>query len=175
MTQQPSRPYIGYEYKEIPATGKDASLLLDCYESFGWVPDENRAPAPGRQPSVVYLKRDRKIVNKMELTRLQRNFESCIQEITMLEQSGRRTALMWALLVGLAGTAFMAGSVFAVTSTPPRILLTILLAVPGFAGWVLPVFLYRFLLQSRTRRTRPLIDAKYEEVYQLCEKGHALL
>ena len=70
MTQQPSRPYIGYEYKEIPATGKDASLLLDCYESFGWVPDENRAPAPGRQPSVVYLKRDRKIVNKMELTRL---------------------------------------------------------------------------------------------------------
>ena len=93
----------------------------------------------------------------------------------MLEQSGRRTALMWARLVGLAGTAFMAGSVFAVTSTPPRILLTILLAVPGFTGWVLPVFLYRFLLQSRTRRTRPLIDAKYEEVYQLCEKGHALL
>ena len=33
------------------------------------------------------LKRDRKIVNKTELTRLQRNFEACVREIQSLENS----------------------------------------------------------------------------------------
>ncbi len=33
----------------------------------------------------VYLKRNRKLINKMELTRLQRNFESCMQEIQRME------------------------------------------------------------------------------------------
>lgn len=39
--------YIGYEYKELTVPGRDVSLLLDGYESFGWQPDENR-PAPGQ-------------------------------------------------------------------------------------------------------------------------------
>ena len=41
MTQSSSGRYIGYEYKQVPAAGQDISLLLDCYESFGWQQDEN--------------------------------------------------------------------------------------------------------------------------------------
>ncbi len=175
MTQSSSGRYIGYEYKQVPAAGQDISLLLDCYESFGWQQDENHPVAPGVRPAVLYLKRDRKIINKMELTRLQRNFEACLREIDLLERSKTSAATLWALLVGLAGTAFMAGSVFAVTAAPPHYLLTILLAVPGFAGWILPVFLRRRLTRARTRRVQPFIEAKYEEIYALCEKGHALL
>lgn len=53
--------YIGYEYKELTVPGRDVSLLLDGYESFGWQPDENH-PAPGQGRTVtLYLKRDRKI------------------------------------------------------------------------------------------------------------------
>ena len=102
--------YIGYEYKELTVPGRDVSLLLDGYESFGWQPDENH-PAPGQGRTVtLYLKRDRKIINKMELTRLQRNFEACLRQIDRLRREPARTATAWALFVGLVGTAFMAGA-----------------------------------------------------------------
>lgn len=174
MNPQQSR-YIGYEYKEITVPGRDASLMLDCYESFGWTPDDHRPLTSGRSTTTLHLKRDRKIINKMELTRLQRNFEACMREIQSLERSKSRAATLSALVVGLVGTAFMAGAVFAVTAQTPHYLLMEVLALPGFVGWALPCFLYRFQLQARTRHVQPLIEAKYEEIYQLCEKGHALL
>ena len=76
-----SGPFIGYEYKEIDAAGERAAFYLDCYESFGWLPDE-RTPAKGK----LLLKRERKIMNKAELTRLPRGNERwelprCFQKI----------------------------------------------------------------------------------------------
>lgn len=167
--------YIGYEYKELTVSGRDVSLLLDGYESFGWQPDENR-PAPGQGRTVtLYLKRDRKIINKMELTRLQRNFEACLRQIDRLRREPARTATAWALFAGLVGTAFMAGAVFAVTHTPPHYLLMTALAVPAFGGWAAAPLLYPRLLLHRQERLRPALDAQYEQIWQLCEKGQSLL
>ena len=39
--------YIGYEYKELTVPGRDVSLLLDGYESFGWHRTKT-APRPAR-------------------------------------------------------------------------------------------------------------------------------
>ena len=82
---------------------------------------------------------------------------------------------MWALFIGLLGTAFMAGSVFAVTAQPPHIILCIVLAIPAFAGWVLPLFVYRKIVQKQTEKMIPLIEEKYDEIYEICEKGSKLL
>lgn len=115
MMQELESTYIGYEYKEIQVAQKDLSLFLDCYENFGWMPDENHPTDHSGETVTVYLKRNRKLINKMELTRLQRNFESCMQEIQRMERSKKQTATVWAMIVGVIGTVFMAGSVFAVT------------------------------------------------------------
>lgn len=175
MNPEPENTYIGYEYKEISVAAKDLSLYLDGYENFGWIPEAPRPADPGRGTVTLRLKRNRKIINKMELTRLQRNFESCMEEIRQMERSPRQVATAWALSAALAGTVFMAGAVFAVTGEPPRYLAMILLAVPAFAGWILAPLLYRFQFQRQHRKLQPFIDAKYEEIYQLCEKGHSLL
>ena len=90
---------------------------------------------------ILRLKRDRKIINKMELTRLQRNFESCVREIDMLEKSKTSAATVYALIIAVIGTAFMAGATFAVTAQPPHISLCILFAIPGFIGWIHPYFI----------------------------------
>lgn len=174
------RRFVGYEYKEIISDKEKMSFMIDCYECFGWELDNNYVSntvnAHGPSPKVTTgMKRDRKIMNKMELTRLQRNFESCVKEIGMLEQAKTSGATMWALVIGFIGTAFMAGSVFAVTADPPRILLCILLAVPAFAGWILPLFVYRKIVREQTEKMIPLIEEKYEEIYELCEKGNKLL
>lgn len=86
------------------------------------------------------LRRDRKIVNKMELTRLQRHFGACLRELDQLEESRTARARICAVMTGILGTAFLAGSTFAVTHQPPMVALMVVLAVPGFAGWIAPWF-----------------------------------
>lgn len=163
------------EYKEITVHSEKASLYLDCYESFGWRQDENFPPKESGEKITLKLKRDRRLVNKTELTRLQRHFEADMEEIDALERSKSGTAAAWALAVGLLGTIFMAGSVFAVTAEPPQLVLSIVLAVPAFAGWIAPYFVYRQAKLKKARQVEPFINAKMEEVYALCEKGQGLL
>lgn len=175
MEEAKRNPFIGYEYKEVTVSSEQVSLYLDCYETFGWEEDRNFPSAPGLNLTTIRLKRDRKIINKMELTRLQRQFEACAREIQDLERSKHTIASIWALVVGMIGTVFMAGAVFALTCTPPIYWLCALLAVPAFAGWACPIFLFRYKVRVRTHQVQPLIEAKYDEIYEVCEKAHSLL
>ena len=114
-------------------------------------------------------------MNKAELTRLQRNFDSCMEEIQELEASKRSGPTSVAITTGVLGTACMAGSVFAITAEQPLVPLCILLAIPGFLGWILPWFLYRRLVRRRSQKLAPIIEGKYDELYAVCEKGSKLL
>ena len=167
--------FISYEYKDINVREELASFYLDCYEHFGWQQDEHFASTVGGGKVHLKLKRNRKIVNKVELTRLQRHFEADMEEIFALENSKTRFAEMLSISIGVVGTAFMAGSVFAVTANPPIIWLCALLGIPAFAGWILPYFVYQKIKTQKTQQVTPFIEAKYDEIYEICEKGHALL
>lgn len=180
-TGRKKKNFVGYEYKEIIAESGKASFLLDGYECFGWelsesLTENRESKNPSYQKkTILHLKRNRKIVNKMELTRLQRNFEACVKEIEALEKSKTSLATIYALATGIIGTAFMAGSVFAVTAQPPYIIISIVLAVPGFIGWIVPYFLYKRVVRKQTEKLVPLIEQKYDEIYEICEKGNKLL
>lgn len=164
-----SAGFIGYEYKEVETKGNRASMYLDCYPSFGWTVDERT------KNGTVTLKRDRKIINKVELTRLQRHFEACMEELDQLERSKTTAATMAAIVIGLIGCAFMAGSVFLVTHEPPLWVPSFLLAVPGFLGWILPYFAFKKLAAKRTKVVTELMEQKYDEIYEICEQGNRLL
>lgn len=167
--------FMGYDYKEIAADGERAAFCLDCYENFGWVLDERTQEDGSVGKGKFLLKRERKIVNKMELTRLQRHFEACMDEIKVLEKSKTANATLWAIVVGLIGTALLAGATFAVTHEPPLYVLCAILAVPGFAGWTIPYFLYQKLAAKRSKIVAELVEQKYDEIYEICEQGNKLL
>lgn len=183
--EQNKRKYMAYDYKEVEVQEEKYSFFADSYECFGWEMDENVIGTERSNPyspntvhgnkRKLYLKRDRKIMNKAELTRLQRNFEACVQEVEALERSKTAKASIWALTVGVIGTAFMAGSVFAVTAATPKILLCVILAIPAFLGWITPYFLYKKMTAENMKKLLPLIEDKYDEIYELCEKGSKLL
>ena len=180
--EREQKDFVGYEYKEVTAEGGRISLLLDGYENLGWELDERlmesgqgrRFPS-NSQKTVLRMKRNRKIINKVELTRLQRNFEACVNEIDMLEKEKTSIATVYALVLGMIGTVFMAGSTFAVTANPPSYILCIVLAIPGFLGWIFPYFLYKRIVGKQAKRIAPLIEEKYDEIYEICEKGNKLL
>lgn len=176
--------YVGYEYKEVAVVAELASLYRNSYPCFGWQEDPNaqppRAPAlpqsAGRaRRQALQFRRERKLCNRVELTRLQRHFDGCVAEIEALERSKTSLPTLWALAVALAGTVFLALATFAVVGTQPNYPLSALLAVPGFLGWILPVFLYRELVRRRTKKLAPLIEAQYDMIDQICEKGSRLL
>jgi len=169
------KDYIGYDYKTVTTDSAYASLYLDCYESLGWMPDDSMSAEQFGDTAVLKLKRDRKILNKVELTRLQNHFESCADEIRKLERSKTETGLIASLAVGLLGTACMAGSVFAVTHEPPIIILCVLLGVPGFAGWISAYFCGKAVTKKKTVKMNRLIEQKYNEIHEICEKGSRLL
>ena len=185
--RQESAGYVGYEYREISVPRKYASLCLDSYPCFGWEEDPNqgrpgrrRGPAipaaPGpKEMETLCFRRARSISGKAELTRLQRNFDSCIAELRALERSKTTRAAAAALTAGVLCTAFMAGSTFAVTASPPAIWLTILLAIPGMIGWICPYPLYRRWVRKKTAEIEPLKEQKYDEIETICERGDRLL
>lgn len=181
VSEGQQKNFIGYEYKEIVTDSSRISFLLDGYENFGWEMDGNvqeersKGSTTSGAKITAHLKRNRKIVNKMELTRIQRNFEACVKEIDALEQAKTSAATMYAIILGVFGTTFMAASTFAVTAQPPQYILCILLAIPGFLGWIFPYFLYKRKVRKQTEKLTPLIEAKYDEIYEICEKGNKLL
>ncbi|WP_426153392.1 hypothetical protein [Lacrimispora sp. 38-1] len=171
----------GYEYKQVVTNSNKVSFLIDGYKNFGWTVDENISSdvsaniSNTRANVILRLKRNRKIMNRMELTRLQKNFEFCLKDIDHLERSKTSEATMYALITGIVGSAFMAGSVFAVTAEPPRIALCIIMAIPAAAGWIFPYFIYNYILSKRTEKVNLLIEEKQDEIFEICERGNKLL
>ncbi len=164
-----------YDYMKVTIEEELYSQYIDGYASFGWKLDENMQEEKQPGKVILHFKRNRNILSKTELTRLQRHYEACMEEISALEASKNSLPMIVSLTCGLIGCAFMAGSVFAVTAATPIIWLTILLSIPGFFLWGAAFFGYKIVKRRRTIKVLPLIDAKYDEAYSVCEKAEQLL
>ena len=165
--------FVGYEYRDVTVSRDKEAVYVDGYENFGWTLESRAALPIGLGSVMLKFKRDRKIRNKAELTRLQRQFDAYVDEMNRMEASKSSHASIVAFTVGMIGTAFMAGSVFAVVGG--MIALCVVLAIPAFVGWILPYFLYNATYAKQTAKVEPLIDSKYDEIYEICERGNSLL
>jgi hypothetical protein len=165
--------FTAYDYKEMTASPSMEPVYVDGLRSFGWELDNTAQRLRGLGAVGLRFKRDRRIRNKAELSRLQRQFEAQAAEIEGLESSKAAGATVAAFTVGLVGCAFLAGSVFAMLAE--LMPLMVVLGVPGFVCWVLPYLLYKRMLRQRISRVTPIIEAKYDELYATCESGMAML
>jgi hypothetical protein len=162
-----NKNFVGYEYKEVFTSRDLEGVYADGLPNFGWQLD-------GGGYGRLKFKRDRKIRNKAELARLQRQFESGVAEIETFERSKSSGAAIAALTVGLVGTALVGGATFAFVYGN-KVPLMIILALPGFIACGLAYLLYGKVKAKKTAAVEPLIDKKYDEIYEIRKKGHALL
>lgn len=65
------RNYIGYEYLEVAVAKTQAQIFSDGYLNFGWELVGQETTVANNQLNLKF-RRDRKLKNKAELTRLQR-------------------------------------------------------------------------------------------------------
>ena len=168
------KDYIGYEYKEVTVSRDMEGVYADGYPHFGWTLNGGSDSPFGLSVVNMKFKRDRKIRNKAELTRLQRQFDSNVKEIERLEQSKNTKAFVTSLTVGLIGTALLAGATF-IFIYAHIIPLMIVLAVPGFICWFLPYQLFRKIQAKVSASIMPLIEQQYDAIYNVCGQGHTLV
>lgn len=167
-----SNKFIGYEYKDVVVKREYVSLYTDGYEHFGWQLEGTAHVLHPVGAISLKFKRDRKIEHKSELVRLQREFDSAADEIDILERSKGLVASITAYAIGVIGTVFMGGSIFSI-AYGNNIPLMIMLAIPGFTGWIVPYFLYARFRKNKTIKVTPLIDDKYDEIYEITKRANA--
>ena len=165
--------FVGFEYMEVPAKRSMESMYVDSYRSFGWVFEGPSAREESGDTVKLIFKRERRLRGQAELTRLQRQFESCARESEARERTRTTAASIAAFTIGLAGTAFLGGAVFAYLNG--LLPLMVVLAVPGFLGWIAPYFCYQKIRQRRTEQVSPIIEQKNDEICSVCEQGCRLL
>ena len=120
--------FVAYEYQEHTVEQRYASYYEDNYGCFGWQVEQQPHGVELQGRETLRLKRDRHIPNRMELTRLQRQFEAIMNDVRRLEHSVQNQATIAGLGCGLAGTVFMGGSTFAITAAAPIVWLCAVLA-----------------------------------------------
>ena len=106
MVEKANRDYVGYDYYSISVDKQKISMYIDYYESFGWTLDDE-IYKENISKGDLHFKRERKIMNKVELTRLQRQLEDCLNQIGSLEKSVNERASIISITIGLIGTAFV--------------------------------------------------------------------
>lgn len=168
-----------YEYKEVITDRKNIYFLLDGYESFGWEQEEcvcqKDIYIQYPEKVVIKLKRSCKIMNKMELTRLQRKYEACVSEIEKLEQTKNLRANLYSLTVGIIGMGFLISTIAMITKQPPQMVPGILFLCITAVCCISPIFIYKRMLKRDTEKLNPLIEEKYNIICETCEKGKRLI
>jgi hypothetical protein len=164
--------FIAYEYLEqrIPKAMQNA--YLDGYENFGWAVTD-RTPDIGKNTVTLKLKRDRNLPEKAALNRLQKQFEQEMAAAASMESSKTSIPTMVALGVGLLGTIFMAGSVFAYIGG--LLLLSIIFAVPGFIGWGLAYLSFNWAKARRIQKLAPVLAQTYDAAADDCKQAFQLM
>jgi len=165
-----SNKFMMNEYIDVNVNQKLVQLCCDCYKELVLTIINT---SNSMDSIKMKMQRDRKIKNRAALCDLQRKCESAFTSIEKLERTKTLKAMAMSLGIGIVGTAFMAGSVFAYLAA--MIPLCVLLAIPAFVGWALPYFIYKKIFIETSAKVSVMIDHNYDVIYDSCEKARHLI
>lgn len=164
-----------YDYRKISVKRSMISLYTEAYKCFGWIliyMDGKEQKLTSDSKITLEFKRGSKIRNKGELTRLQRSFDACANEICEMEESKTDTASKASFGASVVGSVFMCCSVL--LSVASQAAECILMVIPGILGWLSSGFLYNAVVKKKTEEVDPLIEQKYDEIHHVCQKASGL-
>ena len=193
--------FVAYEYKTVKATRDSAGVHIDCMENFGWTLVENEGydvqtllsnlnpvnfgrniagaaqtfgeTADGTPPMTLKFKRDRRIENKQELEKLERDYEAALAAIHKTERKNAAQTMGISMGTGIIGTVFIGLGIYNFVSS--NTVLGVLFTAVGAIGWVIGFFSNAKVSKKKSVQTEPSIQEQLDIVYNTCEKAHALL
>lgn len=167
--------FVMYDYitKEVPSA--KVAMYQDAYESFGWeITSNNRGFG---DMNTVTFRRDRKIVNKQELNKLQKRIDDSFTNIDKLERQKTAKGLISSLVLGIIGTLILGGGMSLCLLNPdslPLFIAGIAIGLVGLAVCGVTYPIYTVSARKRTAVLNPIIEEQYDTVANLCEEAYAL-
>ena len=193
--------FVVYEYKNVNVKRDSAGMHIDCMENFGWslIEDDGydfqallsnlnpvnlgRNIADAAQcfgetadasPTITLkFKRDRRIENKQQLDKLEKEYEEALSAINKIERKNSAQTMGVSLGTGIIGAVFVGLSVYSFISS--NIVLGTLFAVVGAAGWAIGFFSNQKVGKKKSVQSGPQVQEQLGIAYNACEQAHALL
>lgn len=165
---------FSYDYTTVEAKGNSAPEIADCYEALGWDLASHRESFGGG--ATLNFKRNRKIKNKDQLSRLQIKLDDAIRSIGELEERKTRSANIVAIIVGIIGTLVFGGGMCMCMLMPETwaLVVGIVLGAVGAGICALGYLAYKKLRAKNTTAMNVLIDKKRDEISAICEDAHRI-
>ncbi len=170
-----NKEFATYEYMAKTVPQAAITSTVDIFESFGW---EATDTAPGLLgATVLSFKRNRKINDKSELNRLQRRAEDIAAGIERLEKSKTSSGSVFAYSFGIVAALILGGGMSLCLLQGSNVALLAVGIILGIVGFILAgvnYLAYRKIVDKKTAKVNPAIDAEREKLANLCEAAHSL-
>ena len=194
--------FVAYEYKNVNVKRNSMEQYIDCMENFGWTLVDgdgynaqallsNLNPvnlgmnianfaqtigdtsADDSVPVTLQFKRDRRIENKQQLDKLEKEYVEALSAIDRIERKNSAQTMGVSLGTGIVGAVFVGLSVYNFVAS--NIVLGVVFAVIGAIGWTIGFFSNRKVGSKKSTQAEPHVQEQLDIVYSACEKAHALL
>ena len=193
--------FVVYEYKNVDVKRDTMGMYIECMENFGWSLVENEGydvqvllsnlnpvnlgkniagaaqslgeTGDSSESVTLTFKRDRRIENKQQLDKLEKEYQEALAAIKKVERKNIAQTMGISLGTGIVGTILIGLSIYCFVIS--NIVLGVLFAVIGAVGWAFGFLSNRKMGQKKSTQTEPYIQEQLSIAYSTCEKAHALL
>ena len=175
--------YNIYEYLSKDVKIDLEENYINCYSNFGWIPINNNGKRDyylNSNPNPYFVnitfKRSRRISQKDELQKLQKECENAIKEIDKLEKMPNSIGMVYSLTVGVLASICIAICIYSLFFCESIIWpLVIIFGMIGIIGIVLPYFIYKKIKEDKEIENKSKIKKAEEIIFDTCDKARKIL
>ena len=169
---------ITYDYKTVRVNRTMEAMLTDAYQNLGWELT-NTTMAEGSLTNVnVSFKRNRKIENKMELTKLQEKVDNILANIENLQTKKKNAGVVEGISTGVVGALIFGGGMsMSMLNTASVGLLVggIAVGIVGIAVGLLGWLVFKKINKKKNTKIQPILESEFDKLADVCEQAHGLI
>lgn len=170
------KDFVSYEYMTKQVKANEQTKIMDMYEAFGWEATSTTSSINGNLN--ISFRRNRKQIHKQELNKLQRQAEEMNNNINQLNCAKTSTANIFAYTFGIIAALILGGGmsmVMTIKNNIPVMVVGIILGIVGIALCCVNYFIYKKIVEKKTKNVLPAVDENEEKLANILEKGNDLL
>lgn len=170
------KDFVSYEYMTKQAKANEQTKTIDMYEAFGYEATSTTASINGNV--TISFRRNRKQPHKQELNKLQRQAEEVTNNINKLNSLKTSFANIFSYTFGIIAALILGGGmsmVMTIKNNIPVMVGGIIIGIVGIILCAANYFIYKKIVEKKTEKVLPLIDANEENLANILEKGNDLL
>ncbi len=170
------KDFVSYEYMTKQVKANEQTKIMDMYEAFGWEATSTTSTINGNLN--ISFRRNRKQNHKQELNKLQRQAEEMNNIINQLNCAKTSFANIFAYSFGIIAALILGGGmsmVMTIKNNIPVMIGGIILGILGIILCGVNYFIYKKIVEKKTKNILPTIDENEEKLANILEKGNDLL